>query len=84
MFAKSAALLAAVSLAASPALAQPPSAQPLSIQPALERAGAPIHGQSRLDGGNIVPAILFLAIIAGGVLLATGVIGDNHHPPVSP
>jgi len=83
MFAKSAALLAALSLAASPALAQP-SAQPLSIQPALERAGAPIQGQSRLDGGNMIPAILFLAIIAGGVLLATGVLGDNHHPPVSP
>jgi hypothetical protein len=83
MFAKSAALLAALSLAASPALAQP-SAQPLSLQPAFERSGAPIEGQSRLEGGNIVPAILFLAIIAGGVLLATGVIGDNHHPPVSP
>jgi hypothetical protein len=79
MFGRSAALLAALSLAASPAFAQP-SAQPLSIQPGLERSGAPIEGQSRLAGGNIVPMILFLAIIAGGVLLATGVIGDNHHP----
>jgi hypothetical protein len=83
MFAKSAALLAALSLAASPALAQP-SAQPLSLQPAFERSGAPMEGGSRLEGGSIVPAILFLAIIAGGVLPATGVIGDNHHHPVSP
>ena len=79
MFAKSAALLAALSLAASPALAQP-SAQPLSIQPAVERAGAPIHDGSRLEGGNWLPAILFLAIVAGGVLLATGVIFPDHHP----
>ena len=83
MFAKSAALLAALSLAASPALAQA-SAQPLSIQPSLERSAAPMQGESRLEGQSIIPAILFLAIIAGGVLLATGVIGDNDHPPVSP
>ena len=83
MFAKSAALLAALSLAASPALAQA-SAQPLSIQPSVERSAAPMSGESRLEGQNIIPAILFLAIIAGGVLLATGVIGDNDHPPVSP
>jgi hypothetical protein len=83
MFRQSAALLAALSLAASPALAQPPSAQPLSIQPAA-RAGAPIQGSSRLEGGNLLPAILFLAIVVGGVLLATGVIGHNHHPPRSP
>jgi hypothetical protein len=83
MFGKPAALLAALSLAASPALAQP-SAQPLSLQPALARSGATMQGSSRLEGGNIVPMVLFLAIIAGGVLLATGVIGDNHHPPRSP
>jgi hypothetical protein len=75
MFAKSAALLAALSLAASPALAQP-SAQPLSIQ----RSAAPTAGGSRLEGQSVLPAVLFLAIILGGVLLATGVIGDNHHP----
>jgi hypothetical protein len=78
MFAKSAALLAALSLAASPTLAQP-SAQPLSIQPAAARAGAPIHDGSQLQG-SILPPILFLAIIVGGILLATGVIGANHHP----
>ena len=82
MFAKSAALLAALSLAASPALAQP-SAAPLSLQPAAERAGAPMHGANHLHG-SILPPILFLAIIVGGVLLATGVIGDNNHPPRSP
>jgi hypothetical protein len=76
MFAKSAALLAALSLAASPALAQSPSAQPLSIQ----RSAAPMADGSRLEGQNIIPMILFLAIVVGGVLLATGVIGDNHHP----
>jgi hypothetical protein len=83
MFGKSAALLAALSLAASPALAQA-SAQPQSIQPALARSGAPMQGDSRLEGQSILPVILFLAIIAGGVLLATGVIGANHHPPTSP
>lgn len=79
MLAKPAALLAALSLAASPALAQP-SAQPLSLQPALARAGAPIQGSSRLEGGNWLPPLLFLAIVIGGVLLATGVIGHNDHP----
>lgn len=83
MFAKSAALLAALSLAASPALAQP-SAAPLSLQPAIERSGAPIQGQSRLEGQDILPLILLAAILTGGVLLATGVIGDSDHPPVSP
>ena len=70
MFAKSAALLATLSLAASPALAQP--------------SAAPIQGQSRLEGQSILPIILLVAILTGGVLLATGVIGDNDHPPVSP
>jgi hypothetical protein len=83
MFAKSAALLAALSLAASPALAQA-SAQPLSLQPSLERSAAPMSGENRLEGQSILPPILFLAIIVGGVLLATGVIFDNDHPPVSP
>jgi hypothetical protein len=75
MYGKSAALLAALSLAASPALAQA-SAQPLSI----ERSGASVQDGNRLDGQSILPAILFLAIIVGGVLLATGVILDNDHP----
>jgi hypothetical protein len=83
MFRKSAALLAALSLAAGPALAQA-SARPLSIAPALERSGAPIQGENRLEGSSIFPALLFVSILIGGVLLATGVIGDNHHPPVSP
>jgi hypothetical protein len=76
---KSVALLAALSLAASPALAQP-SAQALSIQPAVERAGAPTQDGSRLIEGNWLPVTLFVAIIVGGILLATGVIGDNNHP----
>jgi hypothetical protein len=83
MFAKSAALFAALSLAASPTLAQP-SAQSLSIQPALQRSAAPMEDGSRLEGGNVLPPILFALIVVGGILLATGVIFDNHHPPVSP
>ena len=83
MFAKSAALLAALSLAASPALAQA-SAQPLSIQPALERAAPPMENGNRLEGQSVLPIVLLLAIITGGVLLATGVIFPNHHPPRSP
>jgi len=83
MFAKSAALLAALSLAASPALALP-SAQPLSIQPAVARSAAPMQNGSELKGGNWFPPILFLAIVIGGVLMATGVIFDNDHPPRSP
>jgi hypothetical protein len=83
MFGKSVAMLAALSLAASPALAQA-SAQPLSIQPALQRSAAPMDDGSRLEGGNILPPILFALIIVGGILLATGVIGDNNHPPRSP
>lgn len=84
MVGKKLALLAAMTLAAAPAIAEP-SAQALSIQPAAARAGAPA-GTSALDGGaNWLPAILFAAIVVGGVLLATGVIGDNDHDlPASP
>ena len=83
MFGKSAALLAALSLGASPVLAQA-SAQPLSIQPAVERAAPPMEGGNRLEGRSVFPVILLLAIVTGGVLMATGVIFDNHHPPRSP
>lgn len=84
MFARSAALFAALSLAATPALAQP-SAQALSIQPAVARAGADSAGGNALSGENWVPALLFTAIVIGGVLLATGVIGDNDNDqPASP
>jgi hypothetical protein len=84
MVGKKLALLASIALAAGPVFAEP-SAQALSIQPAVARAGAP-EGESALDGGaNWLPAILFAGIIVGGILLATGVIGDNDHDrPASP
>jgi tetrahydromethanopterin S-methyltransferase subunit D len=80
---KIAAALAALSLAASPVLAQP-SAQPLSLQPAMTRAGAPMQDANGIEGHDVFPVILFVSIIIGGILLATGVIGDNDHPPISP
>ena len=80
---KIAAALAALSLAASPVLAQP-SAQPLSLQPAMTRAGAPMQDANGIEGQNVFPVILFVSIIIGGILLATGVIFDNDHPPTSP
>ena len=85
MVGKRLSMAAALALAAAPAFAQP-SAAPLSLQPAAMRAAAPMdENGNHLDGGSWVPAILFVAIIVGGVLLATGVIGDNHHDrPVSP
>jgi hypothetical protein len=72
-----------MSLAASPALAQA-AAQPLSSQPSIARTGAPMQDANSLEGQNIFPIILFVSIIVGGILLATGVIGDNDHPPTSP
>jgi hypothetical protein len=84
MVGKALALMAGISLGFSPAFAQPP-AQALSVQPALvQRAGAPTSDSSQLEGGSWLPAIVALAIIAGGVLLATGVIGDDDNNPVSP
>ncbi|HEY5712365.1 MAG TPA: hypothetical protein VIT38_10760 [Allosphingosinicella sp.] len=86
MLGKNLALLASIALAGAPAFAEP-SAQALSIQPEIARAGALVgEDGSDLDGGaNWVPAILFAAILVGGVLLATGVIGDNDHDtPASP
>jgi len=77
MSGRSLALLAAMSLAASPAFAK---ASDLS----LARAAAPTEAASDLQGGSIFPAILFAAIVAGGVLLATGVLFDDDDGPVSP
>jgi hypothetical protein len=78
MFGRSIALAAALSLAASPALAQT-SAAPMSLQ-AADRAGASIEGESDLRGGNLFPPLMFVAIVIGGILLATGVIFDNDRP----
>ncbi|GAA4815614.1 hypothetical protein GCM10023232_09250 [Sphingosinicella ginsenosidimutans] len=76
MVARAMLLFAGLSLAVSPALAQP-SAQPLSLANApAARASARTHHGSDLAGG-FAPAILALAIIAGGVLLAAGVFGDD-------
>jgi len=85
MFARSTALLAALSLTASPVMAQA-SARPLSLQPAAAaRAGAPTSEANDLNGGNWLPPALFALIVIGGVLLATGVLfDDDHNTPQSP
>jgi hypothetical protein len=86
MVARAMLLFAGLSLAVSPALAQP-SAQMLSLAHApAARASAQTHDGSDL-AGSFVPAIVALAIIAGGVLLAAGVFGNddrNTGHPVSP
>lgn len=73
MFGRSVTMLAALSLAASPAFAQ---ASDLS----LARVAAPTEAASDLNGAGVFPAILFAAIVVGGVLLATGVLFDDDDP----
>lgn len=74
MIGKILAPLAGLMLAASPALAQAPAP-----------VGAPIENASQIEGGSWFPPILAVAIIVGGVLLATGVIFDNDEDtPTSP
>ena len=84
MFRKSLAFIAAASLTAAPALAQ--SAAALSIAPAASsvRAGPSDASDSNFEGGFGLPAIVFAAIVIGGVLLATGVLFNDDHPPSSP
>lgn len=77
MFRQSLAFFAAASLAVAPAAAQS-SASALSIAPAVERAG-PGEADSDLAGAGL-PLIAFIAIVVGGVLLATGVIYDDDGP----
>ena len=71
--------VAALSLVVMPALANANPASSLSLSGATaQRAGAPMHARSnKLAGGSIVPVVLALAIVAGGVVLA---VDGNHHP----
>jgi len=85
MVARAIAFLAGFSLAVSPAIAQP-SAQALSLGNApTARAAAPTDDESDLAGGGLIPMLAVVAIIAGGVLLVTGVFGDDDNDnPTSP
>jgi len=66
----------ALSMVATPVLANP--ASPLSLGNAASvRAGAPTSKTSKLGGNAIVPVILALAIIAGGIYIA---VDDNDKP----
>jgi len=49
----------------------------------IERAGAEA-GDSELTGGSWLPPLLFGLIVLGGILLATGVFGDDDDRPASP
>jgi hypothetical protein len=61
---------AAVSMTAAPALAAPANpAGSLSVAKSV-RASSPSAKSNRLAGGAIVPAVLALAVVAGGIVIA--------------
>lgn len=61
---------AALSMTATPALAAPANpAASLSVGKSV-RASAPNAKANKLAGGAIIPAILALGIVAGGVIIA--------------
>ena len=67
--------MAALSMTATPALAAPANpAASLSVAKSV-RASSPSAKSNKLAGSSIIPAVLFLGIIAGGVILA--VTDDN-------
>ncbi|MDB5681851.1 MAG: hypothetical protein JWO16_1656 [Sphingomonas bacterium] len=57
----------ALSLVASPVLANP--AASLSVAKSV-RASSPSAKSNKLAGSSIIPAVLALAIVAGGVIIA--------------
>jgi hypothetical protein len=67
MISKKLAMAAALSLAMVSTGAAAQSARPLSLanSPALARAGAPVRGQSHLNGGYIIPTLLIIAVGIG-------------------
>jgi len=79
MISKKLAMAAALSLAMVGTGAVAQSARPLSLanSPALARAGAPVRGQSHLNGGYIIPTLIVIALGIGIWQLA-----KNHsHSP---
>lgn len=82
MLRRSLAFLAAATMATAPVIAQAaPAAAPTT---ATARAGAPTEEDSDLRGGSFFAPAVAAIIIILGILVATGVILDNDHPPVSP
>jgi len=82
MLRRSLAFLAATAMATAPVVAQAaPAAAPTA---ATARAGAATDEDSDLRGGSFVAPAIAAIIVIFGILLATGVILDNDHPPVSP
>ena len=66
--------VAALSMTAAPALAAPANpASSLSVAKSV-RAASPSAKSNKLAGSTIIPAALFLAIVAGGVIIA---VDDN-------
>jgi hypothetical protein len=67
MISKKLAMAAALSLATVGTGAVAQSARPLSLanSPALARAGAPVRGQSHLNGGYIIPTLIIIALGIG-------------------
>lgn len=71
--------MTALSLVATPALAANNPASSLSVSKSV-RVGTPASRGSHLAGGTIIPVVLALAIIAGGVIIAV----DSDDKPDSP
>lgn len=69
------AAVAALSMTAAPALAAPANpAASLSVSKSV-RASSPSAKSNKLAGSSIVPAVLALAIVAGGIYIA---VDDNN------
>ena len=67
-------VVATLSMTASPALAAPANpAGSLSVAKSV-RASSPSAKSNKLAGSTIIPAVLALAIVAGGVIIA---VDDN-------
>ena len=73
-FTNMAAAAAALAMSATPALAAPANpAASLSVAKSV-RASSPTARSNKLAGGTIIPVVLALAIVAGGVIIA---VDDN-------
>ena len=73
--------VAALSMTATPALAAPVNlATSLSVAKSV-RASSPGAKSNKLAGSTLIPAVLALAIVAGGVFIA---VDDNNNKSKSP